>query len=82
MLFQKKEYDTEDKDQKKKLNLVLIGVAVIAVLVVVRQSIVVIPTGYTGVKSVFGQISGDYVPNAAFRGSGVVRNVGYDGDLL
>ena len=63
MLFHKKEYDTEDGDQKKKLNPMLIGAIAIAVLAVVRQSIVVIPTGYTGVKSVFGQISGDYVPN-------------------
>ena len=63
MLFQKKEYDTEDRDQKNKLNPVLIGAIAIAVLAVARQSVVVIPTGYTGVKSVFGQISGDYVPN-------------------
>ena len=49
---------------KKVTSKVPVGiVVVIAILILVSQSIVVIPTGYSGVKTTFGQIDQRTVPN-------------------
>jgi len=53
---------TKNSNIKSK-RIIVVAVVVIIVLAIIKQSIVVIPTGYTGVKSIFGQVSKQSMPN-------------------
>lgn len=47
-----------------KIKKIIIGVVIaLAAIISVINTVVIIPTGYTGVRSTFGQISPDVVPN-------------------
>ena len=63
----------EKKGFGKKLGIV---VAVLAAIIVIGNSFAIIPTGYTGVRVTFGQISNAVVPNGMFGTvSGSFKNV-------
>lgn len=61
---QSKDREGRNKNEQRRRRTVA-GILCIALIaaIMITQSVVVIPTGFTGVKSIFGQISRESVPN-------------------